>query len=582
MSELFKNLNKIFDLEDKKKLLYLFFLILFLTILDVFSIASLIPFLSALAGENYLNNKYIVNLIENYSFINESNFLSYAIVLIIFTYLIKFFFTIIIIFKKNKILFQFYKKISNKLMSVYLHTSYQNFIKDKIFKKINTLRGEVENFVSTLVDSIVIIVLELITIVFIVSFLFYLYPKETSLIFISLLIFGSITAYYYLKKVKIYASLRLEQFNALQKKILEGLNGFRDIKIKNKENFFLKSFDLSVNQVSFSLYKIANLMQTPRYVVEIFSISILLIVMLINIRDIDNSTNDIVFLGIFAGAALRLLPSVNKLLIYLNNLKYAVPILNQLINDIEKNRPEIKNKKNKSPIFNHNRLQLINVNYDYDDTKNTSNFIIKNLNLDLKKGELVGLFGDTGSGKSTLIDIISGLLKPKNGKVLSDGVDIHDHIHEWRNEIGYVSQFTYLLNDTIENNIAFGEDQKNIDNEKLNRSIKDSLIYDFIKSLKLKEKTVIGENGISLSGGQIQRIGIARALYNDPPFLIFDESTNSLDEKTEKEFIKNILRFKKEKLILFITHKLELLNNCDKILNLNDQKLIEIDKKDII
>ena len=128
------------------------------------------------------------------------------------------------------------------------------------------------------------------------------------------------------------------------KKNFEGLNGFRDIKIKNKENFFLKSFDLSVNQVSFSLYKIANLMQTPRYVVEIFSISILLIVMLINIRDIDNSTNDIVFLGIFAGAALRLLPSVNNLLIYLNNLKYAVPILNQLINDIEKT-DKIKNKK---------------------------------------------------------------------------------------------------------------------------------------------------------------------------------------------------------------------------------------------
>ena len=578
---MFKKLLIIFDTEDKKRLLYLFFLILFLTILDVFSIASLIPFLSILSSQEYLNNKYVIYLIENFNFVDETNFSKYTILLIIFTYFIKFLFTIIIIFRKNKILFQYYKKLSNKLMNIYLNTSYQNFMKDKIFKKINTLRGEVENFVSTLIDAIVIIVLETITILFIVTFLFYLYPEETSLIFLLLLFFGSIVAYFYQKKMKVYAALRLDEFNTFQKKILEGLNGFRDIKINNKEEFFLKNFDVSVNKVSNSLYKISNLMQTPRYVVEILSISILLIVMFFNINDLNNTNNNIVFLGIFAGASLRLLPSVNKLITYLNNLKYAIPILDQLIVDIKQNKPEIKYNSNKNIFRTNNRFKLIDVSFDYDDTKNYNDFIVKNINLEIKKGELIGLFGDTGSGKSTLIDIISGLLNPINGKILSDDIDISHHIHEWRSKIGYVSQFTYLLNDTIEKNIAFGEDQENIDKNKLLTSLKNSLIYEFVNSLKLKEKTIVGENGMSLSGGQKQRIGIARALYNNPPFLIFDESTNSLDENTENEFMKNLLELKKEKSIIFVTHKLELLNNCDKVLVLKNQKLIELDKKNI-
>ena len=264
----------------------------------------------------------------------------------------------------------------------------------------------------------------------------------------------------------------------------------------------------------------------------------------------------------------------------MNNLKYAIPILDQLIIDV-KNKPEIKTGSNENIFKNQNHLKLVDINFDYDDTKNINDFIIKNISLEIKKGELIGLFGDTGSGKSTLIDIISGLLNPNNGKILLNDINISNHVHEWRNRIGYVSQFTYLLNDTIEKNIAFGVDQKNIDKDKLLTSLKNSLIYDFVNSLKLKEKTIIGENGVSLSGGQKQRIGIARALYNNPEFLIFDESTNSLDEKTENEFMKNLLELKKEKSIIFVTHKLELLKNCDKILYLKNQKLIELDKKNI-
>jgi len=578
---LLNNLAFIFDKQDKKKFFILFLLILLLTILDVLSIASLIPFLSVLSNDELFSNKFVILIFETFNFIDKSNFKKITILLIIFTYSVKFFFTLIIIFKKNRILYDFYTKISNKLMGIYLNTSYSNSIKTKLYQKINTLSGEVENFVSTLIDAIVIIILELLTITLIVIFLFYMYPRETLFIGIFLIFFCPLLVYFYQKKMKFLANDRLGHFNNLQKKILEGLNGFRDIKINNKETFFLSSFNKSVNSVSESLYKISNIMQTPRYLIETISICVLLIVMLINLDIFENNSNNIIFLGIFAGAALRLLPSINKLVVYTNNIKYAVPILNQISADIKNNLPEQIQKNERNIFLDNKKIKFNNVYFDYNENKNKDDFILQDINFEINNQEFIGIFGDTGSGKSTLIDILSGLLKPSLGTVFSDSKNINDAVHSWRNNVGYVSQFPYLLNDTIEKNIAFGYNQENINKNALKIAMKNAVIYDFINNLPLKEKTIVGENGKSLSGGQIQRIGIARALYKDPSILIFDESTNSLDMNTEKEFMDVLRKLKNDRTIIFVTHKLELLNHCDKVFQTINNSLKKVDIKNL-
>lgn len=466
-------------------------------------------------------------------------------------------------------------------MNIYLNTSYSNSIKTKMYKKINTLGGEVENFVSTLIDAIVVIVLESITIVLIFGFLFYMYPKETLFIFLFLIFFCPVIIFFYLNRMKLYANERLTNFNKLQKKILEGLNGFRDIKINNKENFFLLRFNKNVSLVSKSLYKIANVMSTPRYLIEFMAILILLVVMLINLNTFDQNSNNIVFLGLFAGAALRLLPSINRFVVYLNNLKYAVPILDQIIQDIKDNTPEEIEKNSQNIFLDNKKIKFQNVFFDYNENNNKENFILQNVNFEINSKEFIGIFGNTGSGKSTLIDILSGLLKPSSGTIFSDNTDINHAVHSWRNNIAYVSQFTYLLNDTIEKNIAFGHNEENIDVNRLKKSMKDSVIYDFVNNLPQKEKTIIGENGKTLSGGQIQRMGIARAFYKNSSILIFDESTNSLDLDTEKEFMSILKEIKRSKTIIFITHKLELLDNCDKIFKIESNKLKQIDIKNL-
>jgi ATP-binding cassette, subfamily B, bacterial PglK len=578
---LLNKLSFIFDKQDKKKFFILFLLILLLTILDVLSIASLIPFLSVLSNDELFSNKFVILIFETFNFIDKSNFKKITILLIIFTYSVKFFFTLIIIFKKNRILYDFYTKISNKLMGIYLNTSYSNSIKTKLYQKINTLSGEVENFVSTLIDAIVIIILELLTITLIVIFLFYMYPSETLFICIFLIFFCPLLVYFYQKKMKFLANDRLGHFNNLQKKILEGLNGFRDVKINNKETFFLSSFNKSVNSVSESLYKISNIMQTPRYLIETISICILLIVMLINLDTFENNSNNIIFLGIFAGAALRLLPSINKLVVYTNNIKYAVPILNQILDDIKNNLPEQIQKNERNIFLDNKKIKFNNVYFDYNENKNKDDFILQDINFEINNQEFIGIFGDTGSGKSTLIDILSGLLKPSLGTVFSDSKNINDAVHSWRNNVGYVSQFPYLLNDTIEKNIAFGYNQENINENALKIAMKNAVIYDFVNNLPLKEKTIVGENGKSLSGGQVQRIGIARALYKDPSILIFDESTNSLDMNTEKEFMDVLRQLKNDRTIIFVTHKLELLNHCDKVFQTVNNSLKKVDIKNL-
>ena len=186
----------------------------------------------------------------------------------------------------------------------------------------------------------------------------------------------------------------------------------------------------------------------------------------------------------------------------------------------------------------------------------------------------IGLFGKSGSGKSTFVDIFSGLLVPQSGQILFDNKNINNYENIWKSKIGYVPQKIYLNNETIKENIAFGQHRDDIDDEKVYQAINKARLNELIENKIENIENLIGENGINLSGGQIQRLGIARAIYRDPEILIFDESTNSLDNETEQEFMKTVNKLKGEKIILFISHKTELLNDCNKIYELSNEKLI--------
>jgi ABC-type bacteriocin/lantibiotic exporter with double-glycine peptidase domain len=220
-----------------------------------------------------------------------------------------------------------------------------------------------------------------------------------------------------------------------------------------------------------------------------------------------------------------------------------------------------------------NHIKFENLSFKY---KNTQKFIFKNLNLILKKNSMIGILGPSGSGKTTFVNLITGLIKPCDGKILiDDKQDINNDIFSWQSKIGYVPQSIFLFDGTIEENVSFGSDTENIDQVKLLNAIKLSQLDKFINEQKDGLKTLIGENGAKISGGQIQRIGIARSLYRNNEILILDESTNSLDEETEKKFFKSLINLKGNRTIIIISHNKENLKNCDKIYNIKDQTIFE-------
>jgi ABC-type multidrug transport system fused ATPase/permease subunit len=258
---------------------------------------------------------------------------------------------------------------------------------------------------------------------------------------------------------------------------------------------------------------------------------------------------------------------LGRILSALQNIKYSYASIEKL--KFEFNRGEKRSEYfafTKPLIFN-NEIILNNISFKYSD----SNFdILKKINFIIKKGSCVGIVGDSGAGKSTLIDLILGLSNPTVGSILVDNVDIYSNISGWQKNIGYVPQNIFLLDDTLKNNIIFGYDHQNFDRERFNAILEKSQINKFLPSISNGIETQIGERGVKLSGGQIQRIGIARALYRNPSLLILDESTNALDLKTEGEIVNLVNDLRPDLTIIIISHRKSTLNKCQKILQIDN------------
>ena len=280
------------------------------------------------------------------------------------------------------------------------------------------------------------------------------------------------------------------------------------------------------------------------------------------------------YLGVFVVASFRLVPGISRILSSYQVIRYIEPSVKILLSEYDfKNNSQSKkisiNKKDSPLIFN-KEIKLKNISFSYSLRKE---FFLSKISIDIKKGDFVGIIGQTGSGKSTLINLLIGLLEPNGGEVMVDNLNIKSNLSGWHKKIGYVPQSVYLIDDTIRKNIAFGLQEENINDDLIQKAIEKANLKIFLSSLKDGVETVVGEKGIRISGGQQQRIGIARALYRDPEILILDEATSSLDQATEKKIMESVNSLKKNKTIIVITHRLITVQNCDKIFMLDKGKI---------
>ena len=355
---------------------------------------------------------------------------------------------------------------------------------------------------------------------------------------------------------------------------MQGLGGIKIIKILKKEKNFMNIFNQHNSENNFYKYLANFITNLPRFILEIIVVIFAAFAMvLLSLRNIP-STEIFLKASVFGFAALRMLPSLNRIISSFEKFRVCKFQINTVYTQI--NYPFLSEgrESKKNELINLDKfknLSLENIDFKFE---NSDKYILKNISFKINKGEYIGIVGKTGSGKSTLIDLITGLIEPSSGSVNVNNININRY-ENWKTKIGYVPQFIYLTDDTLKKNIAFGLDENEIDENQVLKSIDQANLNYFLKNLENGIDEILGERGVKISGGEMQRIGLSRAIYNDPELLIFDEFTSSLDFKTEEEILNNILRYKGEKTIIIISHKLSTLKDCDRVIEVTENKIKE-------
>ena len=569
-------LIKVFQIlsKNQRKRFYLILFCLFIgMILEAFGIGIILPVLNIIVSPESLKQYVWLNdFFNSISLINNQQIIIFALLLLIGVYFFKSIYLVLLSYYQNRYISFISSQISNRLFKNYLNQDFMFHNERNSSELIKMFQVEI-NMVTSLLLSGVILITEIAIVIAIISTLFFVEPSGTIFVITFFLVFGSIFYYFSKNKSSAWGIIRQQEDSKISKLIMEGLNGINEVFLLGKEHFFhsrLVRYNktkaiINSNQITLG--------QIPRYYLEFISIVSLvgfILIMIINEKDL----NDIISIGgVFIAATFRVLPSINRIIGSLQQIKYfksSVDIVNRDLNLVGL---PIVDKKDQTKIPFQHKLQLDQVSFSYPKSESS---IFENLNFELNQGEVVGIIGPSGVGKSTFTNLIVGFLNSFEGDFKVDGkrIDKFNAVN-WRKQLGYVSQSIYLIDDTIRANVAFGEEPDEIDDLRIEKAIKKAQLYNFIQGLPEKLDSIVGERGAQLSGGQQQRIGIARALYNEPKLLILDEATSALDEETEKEVMKAVEGLKGEMTILIITHRLSTLSCCDKIYKVYQKKLVE-------
>lgn len=566
-----KILYNLFSKNQKIFSIYIFLTMIFVTFFELLGLSLIIPIVTLILSPESLNNYNIFNKYVDFDLTNSQNLIYVISVLILFVYLIKNLSIILFTWMQTYYVFKTNLDISNNLFQGYLKSNYKFFLKTKSSLLIRNVINEV-NILTQTIHSILILFSEFMIFFCICVLLLFLQPIATLII---IFIFGIISlSIHFLtkKKIFIWGLNRQDADNFRIKNIQETFKGVKEIKIYNNENFFIENFSYN-SKKSFDMVKKINFVSSlPRQIFEYTTVTIFIFFLFYLKKENFSGEEIISLMALFAIAAFRLLPSFNKILSSYQRIIYNFPAIDLIDSEFNKIKTSIKKdfdqlQKN-SITTQFNNLKIKNLYFEYD----KDNKILENINLEINKNKIIGIIGESGSGKTTLVNLLTGLLEPVNGNIYLNEEKISYNLRSWQNLIGYVSQNNFMLDDTIKKNITL--ESKKIDEDKLSMIIKKLKLNYFIGKQKKGINSLIGEAGVNVSGGQMQRIAIARALYRNAQVLIFDEPTSALDSTLENQINQLLVKLKTKYTIIIISHKKGILKYCDKIFELKNKKLI--------
>ena len=566
-------ISKIFEKKDFLKFKIILLLNFLTFFLEFVSLGSIPVFVGIIIDSGTSLNKLEEYGIFYLSEINNQNLIKYLGLSIISIFIVKNIFYFILVYIQGKFVKNLKIKLSKELLGYYVMSPFSYHMQNNPAKLTRNSIDSLEGLSQFILQGINLFK-ESLAILVIFTLLVFINPTTT----IPITLIFSILGYVYLKKIRPLIKKKAEANENLKVDLIQMVNesfgAIKDIKILNKEKDILEYYNKSRNKLEKNLFYFTVFDKTPKLLLETVAIFVITLSTIIILNFNKNVLDLLPVLSLIVIAIVRFIPAFNGIITSLFYLRVLQPSADIIINEKEK----IENFKKKSSQIqsqeldknlneNKNLILLKDISFSYGDNQKD---ILKNINLNIEKGTIVGITGETGSGKSTLFHIMLGLLSPKTGKIFFKNENIHTNMENWRNQIGYIAQNIYLLDNTIEKNISFNFLDEKIDKEKMDFSIKMSCLDDKISELPYGLKTKVGNDGVRLSGGEKQRVALARSIYRNPNIFFMDESTSALDLDTEQRIIKNMKENFSKKTIILIAHRKTTINECDKIINLNN------------
>jgi len=563
-------IKKLLKVVQKKDKIFLFFisgLAILASFIEVIGIGSIVGYITFLTSPDDIISKIPFNNLSEF-LINLSyrELIIFCSISLILVFLVKNLFLFFFYYIEARIIKNLNVSISSRLLNYYLNKNYSYFLNESSSKIINSIIAESGRFVIYLYN-LLLIFREGLVLIFLITLLL-TFNSFYSFIIISVMIIFSLILFLKIRKIIKLIGIETTKYSELNFKVLnEIFSAIKTIKLSKNIIFWSRKFYDYKNK--FQIAKTKNMLigKLPRLILEFASVITLVSIILIFFLSGKTIYEIISLLTLITLILIRTLPAFVNINIGITALNFnSETFKNTLSNLIEVKKEELLEKPEKTEISDIKNISLSNVDFSYDQNKT----ILKNISLELKKGKITGIVGKTGSGKSTLVDIITGLLHSTEGSLKLNGKIINDISI---GPVSYITQESILVDDTIINNICFGVKEQKINKKKYDEAVKISQLEEFIDQLKNKENTFVGDRGIRISGGQKQRIGIARAIYNDSEILILDEATSALDYETEKKILDEIGKLKNNKIIIMITHRLSALNLCDEVVLLDNGKI---------
>lgn len=574
-------LKYIFTKTDKIKIFILMIVVVIGSFLELSAVAIFSPFIELIMEpETLKDSQAMTYLYELLQAPDVEYFLAIIAGGIIAIYIIK---NVYIIVEKNVIYrfsYRIQRKISTDLLKAYMKEPYTFHLNKNISVLQRSMQEDTDQFTKGIIHMMEMVA----EICVCIAIGIYLYIESKSItVSIAVLLLLCLAFFSYISKK--YSSAWGREGQQHKSKIYQWMNqslgGIKEIKVLNREKSFVEQYDHYFSQYVRVLRLNRLIGVIPKYIIEMVSMTGLLLAIIVKIFFGQKDLAEFVpQLAVFAVAAFRLLPSVGRINEHLSAVLYAMPSLDLIYNDLKEiEQLDItEQEKNEQWKFTE-KIMVKNIVYHYPDSEVN---VIEDAGFEIRKGTTVAFIGASGAGKSTMVDILLGLLPPQYGKIYADDMNIYRNLSTWQKEIGYIPQTIYLSDDTIRNNVAFGIGENEIDEQSVIHALQQAQLYEFVDSLVDGLDTFVGDRGVRLSGGQRQRIGIARALYHDPEILVLDEATSALDNETESAVMEAIEKLQGQKTIVIIAHRLTTIKNADVVYQVENGKVEKKDKYEAI